>query len=194
MSRPLVAMRLPRFSTEYVIPLAMALGALLMVLVPNDLYDRAPLARALTDAVAAVMPSVNEFARVSSVPGTTRVVLATLWLLVIPLAVALGTSTRTFPRRAHELRRAGWRPWLAVIVLVIGLVFVLPHYLKIPRDFRTGLSWDAGFYRFLADHPLAMGLFGGLYCYVSALLLAGLGRSLILVAFASSDPHHRETR
>jgi len=195
MSRKVPAIRLPRMSTEYVIPLAMAVGALLALLIPNDLYDRSALVHKLTSAVTTVVPSVAEFARISNVPGTTRVTLAMLWVLVIPLAVALGMSAKTFPRPGYELRRFGWRPWLATIVLVIALAVVLPYVLEIPPDYTTGLSWDAGFYRFLARHPLAMGMSGGFYCWLCALLLGGLGRSLILVVRnAPDEARRRETQ
>ena len=187
-------MRLPRMSTEYVIPLAIAVGALLALLIPNDLYDRSALVRTLTDGVTSVVPSVAEFARISNAPGTTRVTLAILWVLAIPLTVALGMSARTFPRSGYELRRIGWRAWLATIVLVFALAVLLPYVLEVPRDYTTGLSWDAGFYRFLARHPLAIGMVGGFYCWLCALLLGGLARSLILVARSAPDELHRRDK
>lgn len=182
MSRAVFGMRLPRMSTEYVIPLAIAVGAVLALLIPNDLYDRSAFVHTLTDGVTRVVPSVAEFARISNAPGTTRVTLAILWVLVIPLAVALGMSAKTFPRSGYALRRVGWRPWLALIVLVFALAVLLPYVLEVPRDYTTGLSWDDGFYRVLARHPLAIGMVGGFYCWLCALLFGGLARSLILVA------------
>jgi len=109
--------RLP-LSTEYYILIALAVGAFLMLVIPDDLYGRSDTVRMLTDTVATAIPCITEFARISNVPGTTRVTLALLWLSVPPVAVALGFSSKTFRRKAWELRRVGLRPFLKTAGLI----------------------------------------------------------------------------
>jgi hypothetical protein len=183
-----------RLGYEHFAPISLAVGALLVFLVSNDAYATSGVVRAFTDAIAAFVPSIDEFSRISNRQGTTRVVLAILWALVIPVAIVMGCSSTIFPKPAHELRALGIRGFLIGFTGVLLFVVMLPMAIRVPADFMTSTTRGYGFYRLIARSAYAMGMAGGFYCYTCGMLLGGFCRSLILAMRYAPDDSSRQER
>src|SRR4051812_18527637 len=62
-------------------------SVLLAYAIPDGLYSSSASGKAFADLVAGFFGSIGQFASVSDFPGTTRIVLAVLAVLVPPLAL-----------------------------------------------------------------------------------------------------------
>lgn len=176
-----------RIGYEHFVPVALAVGALLVFLVPDDLYATSGAVRAFTDAFAAYIPAIDEFSLISKRPDAMRVVLAILWALVIPVAIVMGCSSKMFPKPARELRALGVRGFVIGFIAVLLFVVVLPLGIRPPEDFMTSTTRSYAFYRLLASSAYAMGMAGAFYCYTCGMVLGGYCRSLILAVRYTPD-------
>jgi hypothetical protein len=153
--------------------IVVALAVVLALCIPDSLYQDRPAIRAFADAVARILPSIDQFAAVSDFPGTTKVVLACLWASVPLLVVLMVIVPDVLRLRAGALKWLGWR-LILIFPVLLGFAVLLPMKLKIhPDDLHSGLAVDKYIW-FASKSKLGLGLVGGLYCFVAAFSLAAM--------------------
>jgi hypothetical protein len=159
---------------KIVVALFTLVAVALSLATPENLYEQSSAVRAFVDWMATGIRTIDEFAGVSRFPGTTRVVLALLWALV-PLVVAfiwIMPIRWDYPPRMGLMR-------LMELCVVAGIVF-LPLTMQItPADLEGSGRVDAVI-RLVSSSRMALGILGGLYCGVTAWLLAYVPRLLSL--------------
>lgn len=163
-----------RGSSRRVGPLWFGFAAFAMLLariVPDDLYSRSAFLREIADAVAALFGSIGEFAAHSQFPGTTRVVLALLWIFV-PVLTWIQWRFPGYVLRAEQIKPKSRVYLLAFLVVILSVVPIVPMVLVITPDQvhrRTSLDYVV---RLATSNRIAFGFIAGLYCVISAWLLA----------------------
>jgi hypothetical protein len=161
---------------EKIVGAFVVLAVALALATPEDLYANSAAVRGFADWMANRIGAIHEFATVSDFPGTTRVVLAVLWALVVPLAVLLWLTPGSVRWNTDALRRAGLAR-LAALAVIAGAVIV-PMVMHIaPVDLDKHGSIHA-ITRLVSSSRLALGTIGGLYCGATAFLLALVPRLL----------------
>lgn len=148
------------------------LGVLLAWTLPADLYDRSQAARTFADAIAKVVRGIDEFAAISSFPGVTRLVLATLWVCVpfVAMYIAFAPGVLKWDSaRLHAMPRlVRW----AIVGLFILVSIVAPILITFDPDVLHSDTFFDLIVRFASTHRLGLGLVAGSYCAVSALFLS----------------------
>jgi hypothetical protein len=149
-----------------------AFAVLLALAIPDDLYSRSGLVKYYADLVATCLDSINEFATHSRFPGTTRVVLAILWLC-LPILTWIQWRYSGFLPNAERLGSS--RIYLvAMIGMVIAIFPIFPMILEItPERLHEGTSMDIVL-RLATSSRLAFGFVAGAYCVMAAWFLACL--------------------
>ena len=173
-------MEATRLETRRITPLWLGFAAFAVALafaVPENLYSSSAFIKEFADGVASVFGSIDEFARYSRFPGTTRVVLAVLWTCVPILAWVQWRYPGFIPN--IQLVPMQSRIYLSfVVVIVVALVVwpmlmleITPEQLEGPARGRRSIDWII---RLVVAHRLWLGLFAGFYCVITAWFLACL--------------------
>lgn len=148
----------------------LAFSVLLAFTIPDGLYSSSGAVKALVDRVAGFLGSIEQFASVSDFPGTTRVVLAVLAVLVPPLAW-LQWRTPGF---------VAWRPppnvsrivLCGAIVFFLAMTLWLPISLEIhPEELRLRIFTSYAT-RAMSHSRFWLGFLAGAYAVCSAWLWA----------------------
>jgi hypothetical protein len=148
-----------------------AFATMLTLIVPDDLYSRSAFLREIADAVAALFGSIGEFAAHSQFPGTTRIVLALLWICV-PVLTWIQWRFPGYVLRAGQVKPRSRVYLLAFLVAIFSVVPLVPMVWVItPDQLHGGTSLDF-VVRLVTTNRMAFGLIAGLYCVISAWLLA----------------------
>ena len=165
-----------RWNRVRAIDLAMAalvvLGVLLAWTLPVDLYDRSQAAKTFADAVAKVVRGIDEFAAISSFPGVTRLVLATLWVCVPLVASYIAFAPGVLKWDSVRLRAMPRLVRWAIVGMFILMSIVAPILITFDPDVLQGNSFFDLMVNFVSTHRLGLGLVAGVYCAVSALFLS----------------------
>jgi len=148
------------------------LGVVLAWGLPDDLYDRSPVARGFADAIASVVRGIEELASISSFPGLTRIMFATLWSCVPLVAAYIAFAPGVLKWDVTPLRAMPRLVQLAIVGMFITVSIVGPILISFDHDVLEGNSLFDIVIRFASTHRLGLGLFAGSYCAVSALFLA----------------------
>jgi hypothetical protein len=148
-----------------------AFAAMLAWIVPDDLYSRSAFLREIADAVAALFGSIDEFAAHSQFPGTTRVVLALLWICV-PVLTWIQWRFPGYVLRAGQIKPKSRGSLLAFLFIIFSVVPLVPMVLVITPDQLHGRTSLDFVVRLATTNRIAFGLIAGLYCVISAWLLA----------------------
>jgi hypothetical protein len=158
-------------------------SVLLAYAIPDSLYSSSASAKAFANFVAEFFCAIGQFASVSDFPGTTRIVLAVLGVLVPPLTLLQwwipGYVTWQLPPGVSRIVLVG----LAVFILAITLW--LPVALKVDPaelDQRLFTSYAT---RAMSHSRFWLGFLAGTYAVCSAWLLALLPR-LVRAIFTSN--------
>jgi len=158
-------------------------AVLLAYAIPDGLYSSSASAKAFADFIAGFFGSIGQFASVSDFPGTTRIVLAVLTVLVPPLAFLQwrvpGYMTWQPPPGVSRFILFG----LAFFILAITLL--LPVVLRVDPaelDQRMFTSYAT---RAMSHSRFWLGFLAGAYAVCSAWLWALLPR-LVRAIFTSN--------
>lgn len=151
-------------------------GVVLAFAIPESLYQRSELVRLFCNWMALRLHVIDELALISQFPGTTRVVLAVLWVLVLPGALFIWLTPGSIPWREDALRRVGIMRLAALGVIASSVI--IPAVMQIRPDDLDSHSAIMAITRLVSSSRLALGFFGGIYCGVTAVLLACVPRLL----------------
>jgi hypothetical protein len=151
-------------------------SVLLAFAIPESLYQRSESVRLWCDWMALRLHFIDELARISAFPGTTLVVLSVLWALVVPLALFIWLMPGAIRWREDQLRKVGIMRLAALAV--IASLLVVPAVLQITPDDLESHSSLMAIIRLVSVSRFALGLVGGIYCGVTAILLACVPRLL----------------
>ena len=161
----------------------LAFSVLLAYAVPDSLYARSASLKALADFMGSFLGAIEQFASVSDFPGTTRIVLAVLAVLVPPLALL-------------QWRVPGYMTWqpppgvsrfifFGLAFFILAITLLLPVVLRIDPaelDQRLLTSYAT---RAMSHSRFWLGFLAGAYAVCSAWLWALLPR-LVRAIFTSN--------
>jgi hypothetical protein len=167
----------------------LAFSVLLAFAIPDNLYSHSGPTRAFADFIAGLFGSIGQFASVSDFPGTTRVVLAVLCVLVPPLALLQWwmPGFMTWRPRPNVSRMVLFG--LAFFILAITLL--LPVVLEVhPEELQQRLFTSYAT-RAMSHSRFWLGFLAGAYAVCSAWLWALLPR-LVRATFTSNGKSSRE--
>jgi hypothetical protein len=149
-------------------------SVLLAFAIPDNLYSRSGPIRAFADFIGGFFGSIGQFASVSDFPGTTRVVLAVLCVLVPPLALLQwwmpGFMTWRPPENASRMLLFGFA------FFILALTLLLPVVLEIHPEELEQRLFTSYATRAMSHSRFWLGFLAGAYAVCSAWLWALLPR------------------
>jgi hypothetical protein len=154
-----------------------AFAVLLAYAIQGDLSSRAVTMQGVIDFVAPRIPAIEQLAEVSEFPGTTRAVLSILAML-FPLLFMVHWLVPGFVTWRPEEYRPSRILLAGFVVFVLAMTVLLPFVFTIDAAaLETGSRRERAF-GILVHSRLGLGIGGGVYCVVSAYLLACLPRAI----------------
>lgn len=150
-----------------------ALLGLLCAFAPLGIAS-SPAVMRYADLLANVVPSIGEFARVSSFPSHTRFALAVLWSCVPISAYIVARVPWFWLPNMTGLRRHP--SMLLVATLLFGFIIVTMVRLDVDVTDVSGRSYFDRFAYALSSFRTLLGLTGGLMCATVALCIGALCR------------------
>jgi hypothetical protein len=165
------------------------LGLGLALLTP-EAVAHSPLVVGLVDGLARWIPSIDRFARISSLPDVTRFWIAAMWLLM-PAATAYHALKPYSPPPKFTFGTMRLREYLIVFLLVplmclnaLGITF---WFYDVLDPYRPGALGDSAEVHVAeaASTRLGLGCFGSMLFWAQSALLGALLRTYVRILFFS---------
>jgi hypothetical protein len=152
----------------------LAFSVLLAYAIPDSLYANSHAARVFANFVSRYLGAIGQFASVSDFPGTTRIVLATLAVLVPPLALLQwrvpGYMTWQPPPNVSRMVLFGLAFFILAMTLLLPVVFQVD-----PAELELHIFTSYAT-RAMSRSRFWLGFLAGAYAVCSAWLWALLPR------------------
>lgn len=159
--------------TSMLLVSTLVFGICLAVAMPDDAVSRSVLARAFSDGMSTLIPSINYFSKISEVPEVTKVFLSVMWLSV-PINAYLFLRIPGSIRFDQEIVNRKWWALLALAVLAYLLIVRPIIWYPMSSHELTGNAFTPTVLKLVSHSRVWLGVIGSSVCFCTAVVLAAL--------------------